>query len=58
MGASRAITVLALVEPTILVAVFALSARVGSTNLAAIVATTLHHPLRVVSPASLSRQRP
>jgi formate hydrogenlyase subunit 4 len=53
MGASRAITVLALVEPTILVAVFALSARVGSTNLAAIVTATLHDPARVVSPASL-----
>jgi formate hydrogenlyase subunit 4 len=53
MGASREMTVLALVEPTILVAVFALSARVGSTNLAAIVDTTLHDPLRVSSPASL-----
>jgi formate hydrogenlyase subunit 4 len=46
-------TVLALVEPTILVAIFALSARVGSTNLAAIVTATLHDPLVVVSPASL-----
>jgi formate hydrogenlyase subunit 4 len=53
MGASRAVTILALVEPTILVAVFALSARVGSTNLAAIVTATLHQPLTVVSPASL-----
>lgn len=53
MGASREITVLALVEPTILVAVFALSARVGSTNLAAIVTATQHDPLRVASPASL-----
>jgi formate hydrogenlyase subunit 4 len=53
MGASREITILALVEPTILVAVFALSARVGSTNLAAIVNATLHDPLRVASPASL-----
>jgi len=53
MGASREMTILALVEPTILVAVFALSARVGSTNLAEIVATTLHDPLRVASPASL-----
>jgi formate hydrogenlyase subunit 4 len=53
MGASREITILALVEPTILVAVLALSARVGSTNLAAIVTATLHHPLQVVSPASL-----
>ncbi len=53
MGASRAVTILALVEPTILVAVFALSARVGSTNLAAIVTATMHQPLTVVSPASL-----
>jgi formate hydrogenlyase subunit 4 len=53
MGASREITILALVEPTILVAVFALSARVGSTNLAAVVTATLHDPLRVASPASL-----
>lgn len=53
MGASREITILALVEPTILVAVFALAARVGSTNLAAIVTATLHDPLRVASPASL-----
>jgi len=53
MGASREMTILALVEPTILVAVFALSARVGSTNLAQIVTTTLQDPLRVASPASL-----
>jgi formate hydrogenlyase subunit 4 len=53
MGASREMTILALVEPTILVAVFGLSARVGSTNLAAIVTATLHDPLRVASPASL-----
>jgi formate hydrogenlyase subunit 4 len=53
MGASREMTVLALVEPTILVAIFALSARVGSTNLAAIVTATMHDPLAVISPASL-----
>jgi formate hydrogenlyase subunit 4 len=53
MGASRELTVLALVEPTILVSVFALSARVGSTSLSAIVTATLHDPLRVVSPASV-----
>ena len=53
MGASREMTVLALVEPTILLAVSALSVRIGSTNLAAIVGATLHDPLRVVSPASL-----
>ncbi|GAA0255967.1 respiratory chain complex I subunit 1 family protein [Actinomadura nitritigenes] len=53
MGASREMTVMALVEPTILMAVFALSVRVGSTNLGAIVTSTLHEPQRVVSPVSL-----
>jgi len=53
MGASREMTILALVEPTILMSVFALSVRVGSTNLSAIVASTLHDPVKVVSPVSL-----
>ena len=53
MGASREMTVLALVEPTILLSVFALSVRVGSTNLGAIVTTTLDDPQLVVSPVSL-----
>jgi formate hydrogenlyase subunit 4 len=53
MGASREMTIIALVEPTLLVAIFALSVRVGSTNLAAIVSATLHDPSRVVSPVSL-----
>lgn len=53
MGASRAVTIIALVEPTLLVAIFALSVRVGSTNLAAIVAATLRDPSRVLSPISL-----
>jgi formate hydrogenlyase subunit 4 len=53
MGASRGITVAALAEPTILLAGFALSARVGSSNLAAIVEGTLTTPGRVLSPASL-----
>jgi formate hydrogenlyase subunit 4 len=53
MGASREITVAALAEPTILLAGFALSARVGSSNLAAIVEGTLTSPARVLSPASL-----
>ena len=44
MGASRETTILALVEPTVLVAIFALSVRVGSTNLAAIVSSTLQDP--------------
>lgn len=53
MGASREMTVIALVEPTLLVAIFALSVRVGSTNLTDIVSATLHDPGRVVSPVSL-----
>lgn len=53
MGASREMTILALVEPTLLVAIFALSVRVGSTNLGAIVSSTLHEPTRVISPVSL-----
>ncbi len=53
MGASREMTILALVEPTLLLAIFALSVRVGSTNLGAIVSSTLHQPALVISPASL-----
>ena len=53
MGASREMTIIALVEPTLLVAIFALSVRVGSTNLADIVSATLHDPARVASPVSL-----
>ncbi|MGW6930848.1 respiratory chain complex I subunit 1 family protein [Lentzea sp. NPDC054927] len=53
MGASREMTILALVEPTLLVAIFALSVPVGSTNLSAIVSSTLHDPARVISPVSL-----
>jgi formate hydrogenlyase subunit 4 len=53
MGASREITIAALVEPTILLAVFALSIPGRSSNLAAIIASTVHHPGRSASPASL-----
>ncbi|HVX46833.1 MAG TPA: NADH-quinone oxidoreductase subunit H [Mycobacteriales bacterium] len=53
MGASREVTIIALVEPTLLLSIFALSVRVGSTSLGAIVTATLHDPARVVSPASL-----
>lgn len=49
MGASRELTVAALVEPTILLAAFALSIPAGSTNLSAIVSSTAHHPGQVVS---------
>jgi formate hydrogenlyase subunit 4 len=51
MGASRAITILALVEPTLLMAIFALSVPVGSTNVADIVTATLREPTRVATPA-------
>ncbi|MFY2859967.1 respiratory chain complex I subunit 1 family protein [Mycobacterium sp. THU-M104] len=49
MGASREITIAALVEPTILLAVFALSIPAGSANLGALVANTLSHPGQVAS---------
>ena len=49
MGASREITIAALVEPTILLAVFALSIPTGSANLGALTATTLSDPGSVVS---------
>lgn len=49
MGASREITIAALVEPTILLAVFALSIPAGSSNLGAIVAHTIENPMQAVS---------
>jgi formate hydrogenlyase subunit 4 len=51
MGASRESTIAALVEPTILLAVFALSVPANSSNLAVIVAATSAHPGQVLSPA-------
>jgi formate hydrogenlyase subunit 4 len=53
LGASRETTIVALVEPTLLVAIFALSVPVGSTNLGAIVGATLADPAQVLSPVSL-----
>jgi formate hydrogenlyase subunit 4 len=53
MGASREITIAALVEPTLLLSVFALSVRVGSTDLATIVAAGATDPASVFTPASL-----
>ncbi|MFX0578615.1 respiratory chain complex I subunit 1 family protein [Nocardia nepalensis] len=49
MGASRETVIAALVEPTILLSVFALSIPAGSSNLGALVANTLDHPGRVAS---------
>ena len=53
MGASREITIAALVEPTILLAVFALSIPAGSANLGALVANTIQHPGQVASLAGV-----
>jgi formate hydrogenlyase subunit 4 len=52
MGASREMIIAALVEPTLLLSVFALSVRVGSTNLSTIVAAGVHQPGSVFTPAS------
>jgi formate hydrogenlyase subunit 4 len=53
LGAGRRLTILALAEPTLLVAILALATRAGSTNLGAIVSATLDDPVQVVSPGSL-----
>jgi formate hydrogenlyase subunit 4 len=53
MGSSRAVTIAALAEPTLLVAGFALAVRVGSSNLARIVEHGQQAPASVLSPATL-----
>jgi len=53
MGASREITIAALVEPAVLLAVFALSPPAGSTNLAVIVARRVSDQAQLASPVSL-----
>jgi len=53
MGSSREMTIAALVEPTLLLSVFALSARVGTTSLGSIVDAGATDPARVFTPASL-----
>ncbi len=53
MGSSREITIAALVEPTILLAVFALSVPGQSANLAAIVSATTQNPAQVLAPGSV-----
>jgi formate hydrogenlyase subunit 4 len=53
MGSSRAITIGALAEPALLVAVVALSIQAGTSNLPAIVARTLGHPVWASSPTRL-----
>jgi len=53
MGSSRQMTIAALVEPTVLVAVYALSIPVGSSALSRIVRARVEDPSSVASPVSL-----
>jgi formate hydrogenlyase subunit 4 len=53
MGSSRHMTIAALVEPTVLVSVYALSIPVGSSVLSDIVQARLDHPTTIWSPVSL-----
>jgi formate hydrogenlyase subunit 4 len=53
MGSSREMTVAALAEPTVALAVFGLAVGAGSTNLGEIVARTLESPASVVTPGHL-----
>src|SRR5262249_10362893 len=53
MGASREMTVAAIAEPTIALAIFGLAVGAGSTNLGRIVAQTVEHPGAVINPGHL-----
>ena len=53
MGASREVTVAAIAEPTIALAIFGLAVGAGSTNLGRIVAQTLSNPGAVINPGHL-----
>jgi formate hydrogenlyase subunit 4 len=53
MGSSRHMMIAALVEPTVLLAVYALSIPVGSSSLGPIIASRVEAPSSVVAPASL-----
>jgi formate hydrogenlyase subunit 4 len=53
MGSSRHMTVTALVEPTLLLAIYALSIPAGSSTLGLIVETRMHSPAVIISPVSL-----
>ena len=52
MGASREMTILALVEPTILMSVYAVSIPMHSSNLGVIVEGLTRHPFQAVSPGN------
>jgi len=51
MGSSREMTVVALTEPAVALSIFALALTAGSTNLGAIVTSTLAEPARALGPA-------
>jgi formate hydrogenlyase subunit 4 len=53
MGASREMTIAAIAEPTMALAIFSLALGAGSTNLGQIVAQTLEHPAAAISPGHL-----
>ncbi len=53
MGASREMTIAALAEPTIALAIFGLGIGAGSTNLGQIVARTLENPGETLSPGHI-----
>jgi formate hydrogenlyase subunit 4 len=53
MGASREMTIAAIAEPTIALAIFGLAVGAGSTNLGRIVAQTLANPEAAISPGHL-----
>jgi formate hydrogenlyase subunit 4 len=53
MGSSRHMTVAALVEPTLLLSVYALSIPAGSSTLSLIVQTRLQSPSVIISPVSV-----
>lgn len=53
MGSSRHMTIAAMVEPTVLIAVYALSIPIGSSELSQIVNSRIAVPLRVAAPVSL-----
>ncbi|MDO8308841.1 MAG: NADH-quinone oxidoreductase subunit H [Actinomycetota bacterium] len=53
MGSSRHMTIAALVEPTVLVAIYALSVPIGSSALSQIVDSRMQSPASIAAPVSL-----
>ncbi len=53
MGSSRHVTLLALAEPTLLIAIYALSIEVRTSNLASIIQIRASNPSQIVSPVGI-----